>query len=47
MNNSIEERLNKLRIERDNLEITLLGLDAFIERLEYELDLILARTEEE
>lgn len=37
MIDSLLERINNLRIEADNLEISLMGIYAFIERLEVEV----------
>lgn len=37
MSEDIYDRLNKLRMERSNLEITLVCMDASIERLELEI----------
>jgi len=47
MNERVYERLNQLRIEHDNLTITLMGLEAFIETLETEVKYLEAIKEEE
>ena len=47
MKNSVEERLNALRIEHDNLTITLMGIESFIKTLEEELNYLDALEAEE
>lgn len=40
MNETVYERLNQLRKEHDNLVITLMGVEAFIQTLEDEVKIL-------